>query len=170
MSARVLSWRITAVVVAAIVAVALGVVGARQADTKTVALDGDDIGGVVSGAKGPEAGVFVIAETTNLPTRLIKSVVTDDQGRYLIPDLPSATYDVWVRGYGLTDSPKVKATPGKPLALKAVAAPSQRVAAEYYPAAYWLSLLQVPPTSDFPGTGPTGNGISPSIKSQGEWI
>ena len=170
MSPFIPSRRVTAVLVAALVAVTLGAVGARQADTKAVAIDADDIGGVVTGPKGPEAGVFVIAETTNLPTRLIKSVVTDDQGRYLLPDLPQATYDVWVRGYGLVDSQKVKATPGKVLALTAVAAPSPRVAAEYYPAAYWLSLLQVPPASDFPGTGPGGNGISPTIKSQGEWI
>src|SRR6187401_787529 len=123
-------------------------------------IDADDIGGVVTGAKGPEAGVWVVAETTDLPTRLIKSVVTDDQGRYLVPDLPKATYNVWVRGYGLTDSPKTKAMPGQQLALKAVPAPSPRVAAEYYPAQYWLSLLQVPPASAFPGTGPTGNGIA----------
>ena len=100
--------------------VTLGGVGARQADTRAVAVDADDIGGVVTGPRGPEAGVLVIAETTDLPTRLIKSVVTDDQGRYLIPDLPKATYDVWVRGYGLVDSQKVKATPGKALALTAV--------------------------------------------------
>ena len=150
MSALVPSRRITAVVVAAFIAVTLGGVGARQADNRTVAVDADDIGGVVTGPRGPEAGVFVIAETTNLPTRLIKSVVTDDQGRYLIPDLPKATYDVWVRGYGLIDSQKVKATPGKALALTAVAAPSPRVAAEYYPAQYWLSLLQVPPVERFP--------------------
>src|SRR5215510_1936235 len=162
MSALVPSRRITAVVVAALVAVMLNGVGARQTDTKAVAIDADDIGGVVTGPKGPEAGVFVIAETTMTPTRLIKSVVTDDQGRFLIPDLPQGTYDVWVRGYGLVDSQKVKATPGKSIAMTAVPAPSARVAAEYYPAAYWLSLLQVPPASDFPGTGPSGNGISPS--------
>ena len=81
-----------------------------------MSIDGDDIGGVVTGPKGPEAGVWVVAETTDLPTRLIKSVVTDDQGRYLVPDLPKATYNVWVRGYGLADSPKTKATPGKQLA------------------------------------------------------
>jgi hypothetical protein len=146
------------------------VLGGGQAPARPIAIDGDDIGGVVTGPKGPEAGVWVIAETTNLPTRLIKSVVTDDQGRYLLPDLPTATYDVWVRGYGLVDSDKVKATPGRQLALRAQPAPSVRVAAEYYPAQYWLSLLQVPPASEFPGTGPTGNGISPNIRSQGEWI
>ncbi len=73
----------------------------------------DEIGGVVTSAKGPEAGVWVIAETTSLPTRYIKEVVTDDQGRYLIPALPPATYTVWARGYGLLDSPKVEAHPGK---------------------------------------------------------
>src|SRR5204862_2911365 len=136
----------------------------------TVAIDPDDIGGVVTGARGPEAGVWVIADTRDLPTRLIKSVVTDDRGRFLVPDLPSAEYDLWVRGYGLIDSPKTKATPGKVVNLKAVPAPDKKAAAQYYPAQYWYALLQVPPKSDFPGTGPQGNGISPSIRSQGEWI
>jgi hypothetical protein len=135
-----------------------------------VAVDATSIGGVVTGARGPEAGVWVVAETKETPTRLIKIVVTDDQGRYLVPELPKATYDVWVRGYGLVDSPKVKATPGKALNLKAVPAPDQKAAASYYPAQYWFSLLQIPPKSDFPGTGPRGNGISPNIRSQGEWI
>jgi hypothetical protein len=155
--------------VAVLVALA-GALGGGQAPPVSVAIDGDDIGGVVTGPRGPEAGVWVVAETTGVPTRLIKSVVTDDQGRYVLPDLPKATYDVWVRGYGLVDSEKVKATPGRQLALKAAPAPSPRVAAEYYPAQYWLSLLQVPPPSDFPGTGPSGNGISTNIRSQGEWI
>jgi len=112
----------------------------------------------------------VIAETRATPTRLSKTVVTDDQGRYVVPDLPAGEYDVWVRGYGLVDSPKIKASPGKTLNLKAVVAPNKKAAAEYYPAQYWFSLLQVPPKSDFPGTGETGNGISTNIKSQGEWI
>src|SRR5215813_6819125 len=131
------------------------------------AVDADDIGGVVTGARGPEAGVFVIAETRNLPTRLIKSVVTDDRGRFLLPDLPKAEYDVWVRGYGLVDSPKTKATPGKLVNLKAVPAPDKKAAAQYYPAQYWFALMQVPPKSDFPGTGPQGNGIATNIRSQG---
>src|SRR6516165_10062095 len=66
-----------------------------------------DIGGTVVGASGPEAGVWVIAETTELPTKFARIVVTDDSGRYLIPDLPAANYSVWVRGYGLVDSPKL---------------------------------------------------------------
>ncbi|HVL89184.1 MAG TPA: carboxypeptidase-like regulatory domain-containing protein, partial [Actinomycetota bacterium] len=158
---------------AAVIAVFVGLTGtfgAGQVATPPVPIDSDDIGGVVTGPRGPEAGVWVIAETTQLPTRLIRIVVTDDQGRYVLPDLPKATYDVWVRGYGLVDSEKVQATPGRQLPLKATPAPSARVAAEYYPAQYWLSLLQVPPKSDFPGTGPTGNGISPNVRSQGEWI
>ena len=160
----------------AVLAIALGVsasltrVSARQAGGAAIAMDADDISGVVTGARGPEAGVWVIAETRDLPTRLIKSVVTDDQGRYLLPDLPKATYDVWVRGYGLVDSAKVKAAPGKALNLTAVAAPNPRAAAQYYPAQYWWALMQLPPKSDFPGTGPTGNGIAPNIKSQGEWV
>ena len=134
------------------------------------AIDNNDIGGIVAGAKGPEAGVWVIAETRSTPTHLVKSVVTDDQGRFVVPDLPSGEYDLWARGYGLIDSPKVKTTPGKIVNLKAVAAPDKKAESQYYPALYWFSLLQVPPTSDFPGTGDTGNGISPNIRTQGEWI
>src|SRR5262245_53127024 len=46
-----------------------------------VAIDNDDIGGVVTGPNGPEAGVWVIAETRDTPTRFARMVVTDDQGR-----------------------------------------------------------------------------------------
>src|SRR5262249_26788543 len=65
--------------------------GAQQA---AVQIDNDDIGGVVTGASWLEAGVWVIAETTELPTKYAKIVVTDDQGRYVIPDLPNANYQV----------------------------------------------------------------------------
>jgi len=120
--------------------------------TSTVAIDADDIGGVVRGAKGPEAGVWVIAETTDLPTRYTKSVVTDDQGRYVIPDLPTANYQVWVRGYGLVDSPKLRAKPGQTLDLTAMAAPSPAAAAHYYPAIYWYTMMKIPPAKDFGGS------------------
>jgi hypothetical protein len=132
-------------------------------------VDPGDIGGVVTGAKGPEAGVWVIAETSDLATKYVKIVVTDDRGRYLIPGLPKANYSVWVRGYGLVDSPKVRSTPGNTLNLTAVTAPTARAAAEYYPAGYWLSLLRLPAASEFPGTGPTGNGIDPNIKNQAQF-
>jgi hypothetical protein len=109
-----------------------------------------DLGGVVTSAKGPEAGAWVIAETTDLPTKYAKIVVTDERGRYLIPDLPKASYSVWVRGYGLVDSPKVKASPGEILNLTAVLAPTSAAAAEYYPAIYWYSMLRIPLKSEFP--------------------
>src|SRR5216684_5705565 len=130
----------------------------------------NDISGTVTGPNGPEAGVWVIAETNDLPTKFAKLVVTDDQGRYLIPDLPKADYSVWVRGYGLVDSPKVSSTPGKTLNLTAVPAPSAAAAAEYYPGMYWYSMINIPAKSEFPGTGEKGNGISDSIKSQEQWI
>ncbi len=141
-----------------------------RAQTAAVTIDGDDIGGVVTGPSGPEAGVWVIAETNDLPTKFAKIVVTDDQGRYVIPDLPKAKYTVWVRGYGLIDSPKVEGTPGKLLNLTATPAPTPAAAAEYYPGMYWYSLLKIPPESDFPGTGPKGNGIPTNIKTQHAWI
>jgi hypothetical protein len=145
-------------------------VGAAQSGAESVHIDADDIGGVVAGAHGPEAGVWVIAETQDLPTKFVKIVVTDDQGRYLVPDLPKAEYKVWVRGYGLIDSAKTESAPGKIVNLTAVSAPNPHAAAQYYPASYWYSLLKVPDKGDFPGTGPTGNGISPKIKSQAQWI
>ncbi len=129
-----------------------------------------DIGGVVTGAKGPEAGVWVIAETKDLPTKYVKIVVTDDRGRYLIPGLPKANYEIWVRGYGLVDSPKVKAAPGKVLDLKALVAPNRAAAAAYYPAQYWYSMLKVPAANLFPGTGPSGNGMSQQMQDQGMWL
>jgi hypothetical protein len=129
-----------------------------------------DLGGVVTGANGPEAGVWVIAETTDLPTKFAKVVVTDDQGRYLIPELPKASYDVWVRGYGLVDSPRVKSQIGKQLNLTATPAPNAAAAAEYYPGMYWYSLLQMPGKSEFPGSGLKGNGISETMKAQHYWI
>ncbi len=143
----------------------------RQAQAAgPVTVDADDIGGVVTGASGPEAGVWVIAQTHDLDTPFARIVVTDDSGRYLVPDLPAATYEVWVRGYGLVDSPKQQARPGRTLNLEATPAPNPRAAAEYYPAGYWFSLINVPAASEFPGTGPTGNGINANLRSQAEYL
>src|SRR6266481_6258111 len=143
---------------------------AQPAAGAQVRVDADDIGGVVTGAKGPEAGVWVIAETRDLPTKYVKIVVTDDSGRYVLPDLPKGNYDIWVRGYGLVDSPKVKSTPGKTLDLKAVAAPNRAAAAQYYPAIYWYSMVKVPEKTLFPGTGPAGNGMTQLMTDQGLWL
>ena len=131
----------------------------------TVQIDNDDIGGVVTSAKGPEAGVWVIAETNDLPTRFARMVVTDDGGRYVLPDLPTVNYNIWVRGYGLVDSPKVKSAPGKILNLKAVVAPSETAAAHYYPAIYWYSMMKLPEAGEF-----GGNGSIPARVTQGEWL
>src|SRR5260370_12188774 len=136
-------------------AVVFGVAGVLAAGPLTaevtVTIDADDIGGVVTGPGGPEAGVWVIAETTDLGTKFAKMVVTDDQGRYVLPDLPKAKYKVWVRGYGLVDSPKVDGEPGQQLNLRAVPAPNEAAAAQYYPASYWYSMLKIPDKSEFGG-------------------
>ena len=119
--------------------VALGITVNAQ-----VAIDADDIGGVVAGPNGPEAGVWVVAETDDFDTFFAKIVVTDDQGRYVVPDLPEADYDVWVRGYGLADSEKVAASPGRSVDLDAVIAPDAAAAAEIYPAISWYAMMHVP--------------------------
>jgi hypothetical protein len=143
---------------------------AQQGTGAAVGIGGNDLGGMVTGPNGPEAGVWVIAETTDLPTKYAKTVVTDERGRYVMPDLPKANFSVWTRGYGLVDSPKVQAVPGKILDLKAVLAPDAAAAAEYYPAIYWYAMLKIPDTREFPGTGAQGNGMPERLKSQAEWL
>jgi hypothetical protein len=170
--------RKTAVLIAVITAFLLtaGVPRAQQqaqlkaADPTTIAIDDKSIGGVVTSRFGPEAGVWVIAETKDLGTRFAKIVVTDERGRYVIPDLPKANYRVWVRGYGLVDSEKVPAELGKTLNLTAAVAPSLAAAAQYYPAIYWASMIRIPDKSRFPGTGDKGNGIPENFKTQDQWL
>jgi hypothetical protein len=150
--------------------VLLQAMSARQGTGAAIPIDPDDIAGVVTGPRGPEAGVWVIAETSELPTKFVRIVVTDDAGRYLVPDLPRASYRVWTRGYGLVDSPKVESSTGKLLNLTAVPAPDAQAAAQYYPAGYWFSLVEPPKADEFPGTGPAGNGISTKVTTQGDFL
>jgi hypothetical protein len=142
---------------------------AAQAQKVDKLVGKSDIGGTVRGPNGPEAGVWVIAETGDLPTGYAKVVVTDDQGHFLIPQLPKANYAVWVRGYGLSDTAKVKTSTGKTLTITAKAA-DPREDAEHYPGMYWYSLINIPAKDQFPGTGEKGNGISPNIRTQEAWV
>ena len=129
------------------------------------------IGGLVESSAGAEAGVWVIAETEELETKFAKVVVTDDEGRFVLPEMPDATYDVWVRGYGLVDSEKVRLSPSSDdVHLTAVIAPDEQSAAQYYPGNYWYALIEPPAPDQFPGTGPDGNGISPNLQSQAAWL
>src|SRR5947209_4640962 len=112
--------------IAVLAVAALAGLSAAQSNSATVRVGNTDLGGVVTSTKGPEAGVWVIAETSDLPTKFVRIVVTDDMGRYLVPDLPKANYSIWVRGYGLVDSPKVQSSPGKTVNLKAALAPDKK--------------------------------------------
>jgi hypothetical protein len=154
---------------ASVTAIALPLVVSHpeaQQPAADVAIDPDDIGGVVRGPNGPEAGVWVIAETRDLAVRYIKSVVTDDSGRFVIPDLPPASYSVWARGYGLVDSVRQTTRPGQRVAIAALPAPSDAEAARYYPAIYWYSMLRIPAADQFGG----GNPAIPSRLAQVNWI
>ena len=123
------------------------------------------ITGTVTSENGPEAGVWVIAETNELNTGFIKIVVTDDQGRWVMPQLPDVTYNLWVRGYGLLDSETTEGRPGdRDVALSVSVAPTPADAAKVYPPDYWLSLIEIPGDENFPGTG--ANGFMPAITSQ----
>jgi hypothetical protein len=125
-----------------------------QAGMSGVSVDADNIGGMVTSSKGPEAGVWVIAETNDLGTKYRKIVVTNDKGQFLLPTLAKANYKVWVRGYGLVDSQPVDAKLGQTLALTAVLAPDPVAAAQYYPSDYWYSMIKIPNKSAFPMTVP----------------
>ncbi len=165
-SRRVLSCVFLGIIGLAAASSSAVVLAPLHAQEAVVAIDNDDIGGVVLGPSGPEAGVWVIAETTELPTKFAKIVVTDDRGRYVIPDLPTANYQVWVRGFGLVDSPKLRAKPGLHLDLTAVTAPNERMAAQYYPAIYWYALLHMPPEKDFGGSTDIPKNISRELWRQ----
>ncbi len=134
------------------------------------AIDVDDIGGVVTGAAGPEAGVWVIAETRDTNTPFTKIVITDDQGRYVLPDLPSGTYKVFVRGYGIKQSNPSEVARGKTANFTVETETDARADAQFYPANYWSSMIRPPAASEFPGTGPKGNGISPTMAVQQQWM
>jgi hypothetical protein len=165
---RVLYSSVAAIALAAVLAATPMSASAKKSNAdnaQNVSISRHDIGGVVSGPHGPEAGVWVIAETHDLPTRYAKMVVTDDQGRYVVPDLPNGKYQVWVRGYGLIDSPKVDATPGKHLNLTAVLAPNDAAAAQYYPAIYWFSMLHIPAADQFGGKSDI-----PDKVTQQQWL
>src|SRR4030088_3171871 len=140
--------------------------GAQQA----VSIGATDLGGVATGARGPEAGVWVIAETTDLPTKFAKIVVTDDQGRFVIPELPAGNYKIWSRGYGLVDSDKQDARPGQMVNIAAKSAPSEAAAAEYYPGVYWYSLMKMPPANEFPGSDDSPTGMPAVMHNQADWI
>ncbi len=167
-----MSYRLLKLTAPALIALGCGLAaGTSYAAAPAAAVSADVMTGLVTSSKGPEAGVWVIAETTELPTRFIKIVVTDDQGRYLLPELPGKVkYKVWVRGYGLVDSAPVTASAGQRLNLTAVIAPNAKAAAEYYPASYWFAMIKPPADSEFPGTGAKGNGIPTTIRSKQEWF
>ena len=145
--------------------------GAKQAAASRYVSPPGYITGVVQGEKGPEAGVWVIAETKDLQTNMIKTVVTDEQGRFAVPELPAVSYSVWVRGYGLVDSKPIQMKPSSTaVTLKVTSAKTPQEAAKVYPGDYWLSMMAPPAKNLFPGTGPTGNGLGVTMKSQDEWI
>jgi hypothetical protein len=157
---RTVSLKLTWVLLAVLCVAATAVAGPQSVPGLKV--DKSSIGGTVVNSSGgsAEAGVWVIAETKSLPTPFRKIVVTDDQGRFLVPDLPDGAYEVWVRGYGLKDSDPVKADRGKIVKLQVANAVSPKEAAKIYPASYWTSLIQPPPMSEIPAR----------YKSQDEWL
>ena len=139
MRRRVAGMAIAVPVLAGAIALAMG--GTLAAKTTTDSIEGR----VTSEGGRAEAGVWVIAQTNSLGTPYRKIVVTDDSGRFVIPQLPDATYDVWVRGYGLRDSKKVSASPSTVSLNLSAATATRQEAARIFPSNYWLSMM-VPPS------------------------
>jgi hypothetical protein len=130
-------------------------------------IDADDIAGTVSSVNGFEAGVWVIAETDAFDTLFARIVVSDEAGRYLVPDLPDADYRIWVRGYGLADSARVNARPGEHVNLQAQPASDPAEAARVYPAAYWYAMMHLPAAEEVTGVPGGLNGYLMWMKNMG---
>ena len=117
------------------------------------------ISGTVRSSNGPEAGVWVIAETKDLPTNFIKIVVTGDAGVFVAPSCRRRpiTSGQRVRSRRLeAGSVKVDSTtPSSPdLTLTATPAATPQEAAKVYPGNYWLSLPSRLVKSEFPAPVP----------------
>jgi len=161
MNRRIIGWT----------AVAIGIAfGASTSSAATNRIGKHEIAGQVIGDHGPEAGVWVIAETRDLPTRYAKVVVTDDQGRFVVPQLPAANYQVWARGYGLVDSARSTTRPGHQIRLQAITASDEKAAARFYPGMYWYALLDIPKTEDFVAGSPGNQGMAATMKLQSAWV
>ena len=158
---RTVTRKMTWVLLAVLCVAARPAVGGPQ-NVPGLKVDKSSIGGTVANSNGgkAEAGVWVIAETKSLPAPFRKIVVTDDQGRFLVPDLPDGAYELWVRGYGLKDSEPVKSARGETVKLQVADAANPQEAAKIYPASYWTSLIQPPTGSDLPAR----------YKTQEEWL
>src|SRR2546421_11501948 len=104
MTKKIFYVAILAIAIAALLGVSRPGHTARQPAAAAIPMNSSDIAGVVTSSKGPEAGGWVIAGTKDPGTGYRKIGVADDQGRYLLPDLPQANYTEWVRGYGFGDS------------------------------------------------------------------
>jgi hypothetical protein len=128
------------------------VAGQQNGGASGIQVGANSIGGVVTNNAGgtPEAGVWVIAETKSLQVPFRKIVVTDDAGRFLVPDLPKGDYELWVRGYGLKDSSRFKASLGGQVKLAVDNASSAQEVAKIYPASYWISLIHPPAKEELP--------------------
>src|SRR5437879_13850094 len=85
---RALWFGVAAVAIAVLYAGSVARLDAQQPGGAAVSIDADDIGGVVTGPSGPEAGVWVIAEAIVLPPPFARPVVPDDHVRAVELDLP----------------------------------------------------------------------------------
>ena len=132
-----------------------------------IPVDADDIAGTVMSTRGPEAGVWVIAETTDTPTKFRKIVVTDEQGRYLLPDLPDESHvpdlgsRLWPGRFGASSG---DGRAGNLALTAAVAAERARRRAASTRRTTGNRSSTFRRRTEFPGTGPTGNGISPEMR------
>ena len=140
--------------------------------TVRIAIDADDIGGVVTSANGPEAGVWVIAETTDLPHQAAKIVVTDDRG-----PLPACltcrrrTTRCGCAAMASSIREGADSAPGKLLNLTAVVAPSaSRSGPVLSGRSTGMPCSRCLRRASSPAPVSNGNGISRERQSQAEWV
>ena len=105
------------------------------------------------GPNGPEAGVWVIAETTELPTKFAKMRRHRRSGPLRHPrpaegELPGLGARLWA---GRFAEGARQAGPSSSISRRCRRRTSA-AAAQYYPAIYWYAMMKIPPAKDFGGT------------------
>lgn len=129
---------------------------AGEGGKQDAAAAGTISGKVTEEAGRPLAGVWVTARNDTIASAPRKTVVTDANGAYTIPDLGwPGTYQVRARVYGYADKWTGDVMPGSAVDFAYAAADklAPAAAAAQYPAQHWFSLIDLPPLEKLQAAG-----------------
>ena len=129
-----------------LVAVVVSGLSGCSSEAASIPIDGDDIGGTVTSAEGARS-----RRLGHRGDRRIRDALRENRRHGRSGSLSGSgsaagqLFKVWVRGYGLADSAKSDAAPGKIVNLTANVAPDAAAALRrIYPAAYWYAMMKLP--------------------------